>query len=635
MSKEKNKKNHEIKDGTSESKKILIADNSKLVKTYLSKILEDKGYSVIHTEDAFNTIVEIQKTNPACVFCSTQLPLLNGFETSRIIKSRENLNTPVVLYSISDDTPPAHIISDSLCDRHFIFDADKPEEFVSILEEVLSSSSTQLPLSSKNEHLGTEENVTISSIKEITGFYQKESENLNIVHSIFSVFENSENPRAAALGILDILLNFVPYDIALLSVCNNNKIHEFCRLNNENLTFEEISDFMEVSHNKVLNNCDSTMQMHFLDCLFNEEGTLPELKSTSSDRIKSTETAFLYGENFIGALSVGSIRNNLYTEIFIPKFQFFAEKLTPFLMNILSQYKIKNAYNSLRKVFSSFVPEEIIDDLLEKANVQTETAGEKRRVAVLICDIRNFTNISEKNKAENVVSFLNSYFTPMVEIIKRHGGSIDKFMGDAIMALFGAPISYEDNAQRAVDAALEMIEMLPKIDSSILSMPEGYDNISIGIGIHYGEVILGSIGCAEKKDYTVIGDSVNLASRMEGLTKLYGSHILISDFVKQELNSSIQTHRVDKVTVKGKKIPVWIYTVETEKDKETQDFYKNYDKAMELYEVGAWALARDYFYKAMQISPENKAAKLLWSRCQEYILNPPENWDGAVVLTSK
>ncbi len=433
---------------------------------------------------------------------------------------------------------------------------------------------------------------------------------------------------------MDILLNFVPYDIVLLSICNGDIVYNFCRVKNV-FSQEEINDFILVSHDKFLDNYPDNRQAKFLDTIYELDGSKPFTRSNSMEKIRSISTSILFSEKFLGTITVGSTKTDNYNDIISQKFMYFCEKLSPFVMSILKEYNMSNNFKNLRKAFSSFVPEEIIDDLMEKAHVHTETAGEKRQVAVLVCDIRSFTNISEKNKAENVVSFLNEYFTQMVNIIKSHGGSIDKFMGDAIMALFGAPISYEDNAKRAVGAAIEMINTLPNIDSSKLILPEGYEKISIGIGIHYGEVILGSIGCEDKKDYTVIGDSVNLASRMEGLTKLYGTHILISDYVKQELGSAYQTHKLDKVAVKGKKIPVQIYSVENEVDKMPAEYYDAYDKAIDLYEVGGWDLAKDYFAKALKVVPDDKAASVMLKRCQEYIINPPENWDGAVVLTSK
>ena len=286
----------------------------------------------------------------------------------------------------------------------------------------------------------------------------------------------------------------------------------------------------------------------------------------------------------------------------------------------------------LRRAFSRFVPEEVIDRLTEDAASEAESINEKRKVAVLICDIRNFTSISERNKPENVVSFLNEYFKKMVEVIKKHGGAIDKFMGDAIMALFGTPVSYEDNARRAVDAALEMQSLVPGISCSNLFIPEGM-NFNVGIGIHYGDVIVGSIGCAEKSDYTVIGDTVNLASRLEGLTKFYGAGIIISGAVKNELNRKYNLLHLDTVKVKGKSVGVQIYRVD--ENALNADYVQCYKKALDLYTNGAWNLAASYFERAQQLLPADKSASKMYERCLEFISNPPLNWDGAYSLNTK
>ena len=136
---------------------------------------------------------------------------------------------------------------------------------------------------------------------------------------------------------------------------------------------------------------------------------------------------------------------------------FFSEKVNIFLSQVIFYKKTSQIENRLRTAFSRFVPKEIIDDLAKVGDADIGSTNEKRKVAVLISDIRNFTTISEVNQPENVVSFLNGYFTRMVDVIKKHGGTIDKFMGDAVMALFGAPVSYEDNASRAVNAALDTV----------------------------------------------------------------------------------------------------------------------------------------------------------------------------------
>ena len=287
----------------------------------------------------------------------------------------------------------------------------------------------------------------------------------------------------------------------------------------------------------------------------------------------------------------------------------------------------------MKQSFSHFLPPKIIEGIISGASSITASVGEKRKVAILICDIRSFTTISEINEPEKVVEFLNQYFSIMGKIIRDNGGTIDKFMGDAIMALFGAPESYEDNGNRAANAALGMRQALKdlKID---LKMPEGY-SFEIGTGIHYGNTIVGSIGSEEKKEYTVIGDNVNIASRIEGLTKIYGTPIIITDSVKEDLTDGQYTRHLDTVKVKGKSVPVAIYELAERDKKEDEEFLDNYQKAMNQYLIGNFSRAIDYFEKALARKSEDKASKVLLERCKNFLVNKPDNWDGAVALTTK
>ncbi len=291
----------------------------------------------------------------------------------------------------------------------------------------------------------------------------------------------------------------------------------------------------------------------------------------------------------------------------------------------------------IRRAFSRFVPEQIIDSLVMQAddNDSKLGVGETRAVAILFSDIRSFTNISEKNKPDVLVAFLNRYFSTMVDIIKKHGGTIDKFIGDAIMAEFGTPVSYKDNCKRAVAAAYEMREALNTIELGDLVLPDGME-FNIGIGIHYGDVIVGSIGSKEKTDYSVIGDNVNLASRLEGLTKTYGTQILVSQNVYEDAGEdSFCFRHIDDVRVKGKKTAVPIYAVDRNEEEFSQEYKDSYVKGMDLYKQGIWNLAKDYFAKALSIADGDKAAKLMLDRCEEFINNPPENWDGAIAFMTK
>ena len=309
----------------------------------------------------------------------------------------------------------------------------------------------------------------------------------------------------------------------------------------------------------------------------------------------------------------------------------------PALANILQEAvhrsELIQKESKIRTAFSKFVPAQVINDFVNSdEDTELKNKNEKRNVVILMSDIRSFTSISEVNRPEDVVNFLNTYFTRMVDVVKKYGGTVDKFIGDAIMVLFGAPISYNDNAKRAVQAALEMYAQLDTIPCSQLKFPEGI-KLDIGIGIHYGDVIVGQIGSADKTNYTVIGDTVNLASRLEGLTKLYGAKIIISQAVRDELDDSMNILLLDSVKVKGKKESVLIYRADEKALPE--DFCQAYEKGFKSYNEGAFNLAIPYFEKAVELLPDDKAARLMLNRCNEFSINKPENWDGAIALTSK
>jgi class 3 adenylate cyclase len=208
------------------------------------------------------------------------------------------------------------------------------------------------------------------------------------------------------------------------------------------------------------------------------------------------------------------------------------------------------------------VPEDVIADLLERHTDADLLVGEKRSVAVLFSDIRSFTTISETNDPDAVVGFLNRYFDTQVGIIKKHGGNVDKFIGDAIFSIFGAPVSYEDNAERALAAATEMIYALAGIDVGNLNLPDG--RLQIGIGLHEVDVIIGNIGASTKFDYTAIGNTVNLAARVESLTKFYGCEILLTETVQSHLSGNYPLREIDYVKVKGKDVATALFAIESD-----------------------------------------------------------------------
>lgn len=216
-----------------------------------------------------------------------------------------------------------------------------------------------------------------------------------------------------------------------------------------------------------------------------------------------------------------------------------------------------------KQMMERFLPSQLVSEFY-KNKAQLEPGGENKEVTILFSDIRSFTKFSEQRSAEEVVQFLNEYLSRMTDVIFKFNGTIDKFIGDAIMTIFGAPFKRDDDALRAVKSAVAMIRELEELN---LKMTSPEDKLEVGIGIHTGEAIVGNIGSDRRLDYTVIGDNVNLASRIEGLTKHYHCPILISEATykqvvgKYSLDDGFEIREIDQVIVKGKSKPITVYEV--------------------------------------------------------------------------
>lgn len=223
----------------------------------------------------------------------------------------------------------------------------------------------------------------------------------------------------------------------------------------------------------------------------------------------------------------------------------------------------------IRAMFSSYVTEKVVNELIKNPSM-AKLGGDRREMTVLFSDIRGFTTFSEKHAPEEVVAILNEYLGAMTEVIFRWEGTLDKFIGDAIVAFWGAPMKQENHAELAVKCALNMVKRLEELQQKWLS--EGKPSLDAGIGINTGEVLVGNIGAEGKKmDYTVIEDHVNLGARVESLTRKYNTHILITEFTLNKIRDLITTgklwrtriHGLEKVIVKGKEKPVEIYEIES------------------------------------------------------------------------
>jgi adenylate cyclase len=213
-------------------------------------------------------------------------------------------------------------------------------------------------------------------------------------------------------------------------------------------------------------------------------------------------------------------------------------------------------------LFSQYVSKEVLDEVLHNYKEYLKSsAGQKVEITVLFSDIRGFTTMSETEQPEKIVEMLNVHFTVMADIILKHNGTIDKYIGDAVMAFWGAPVKTADHAEQAVLAGQEMLDGLKEVNRILKERGFGHE-VKIGIGINTGVVTIGNIGSEQKKNYTVVGDTVNLSSRLESITKEYGTPLLFSEYTYEKIKDKIKCKRIGNVTVKGREQSVDIYTVE-------------------------------------------------------------------------
>lgn len=306
-----------------------------------------------------------------------------------------------------------------------------------------------------------------------------------------------------------------------------------------------------------------------------------------------------------------------------------------FIITVFKYFTEERKKKELKQTFSKYVSPAVVDEIL-KAPDNLKLGGRKQRMTVFFSDLRGFTTISEKLSPTDLSNLLNRYLTPMTEIVFENKGTLDKYMGDAIMAFFGAPIADNAHAKQACRCALKSMEKLKELQLQFAA--ENFPHIDIGIGINTGEMSVGNMGSNIVQNYTVMGDSVNLGSRLEGINKEYGTHIIISEYTNEEVKDTFITREVDRVKVKGKNEPVRIYELIAEDSVEAvkAEQIRLFNQALEKYFKTKFSDALEDFKKSSELDPADKVSKLYIERCEDFIEQPPEeNWDGVVVMKTK
>ncbi len=289
----------------------------------------------------------------------------------------------------------------------------------------------------------------------------------------------------------------------------------------------------------------------------------------------------------------------------------------------------------VRSLLGKVVSTAIAEELLGK-DKEIELGGEERMVTILFSDLRGFTTLCERYSAQAMLSLLNEYFTRITAVIEANGGVVDKYIGDAIMALYGAPLKHEDDAARSIKTALEMCRALSGLNAEFEQ--RGVQRLDIGIGVNTGMVVAGNMGSKSRLNYTVIGDGVNLASRLEGLTKKYGVNIIVSDNTRS-LAPGFIFRELDRVRVKGKTEAVVVYEPVGEAgtlNDQTIAELKAYEEGLSLYRQRKWTEAGHAFNGLSAKKPDVRLYRIYAERAEELIKNTPDaHWDGTTTLHEK
>jgi len=371
---------------------------------------------------------------------------------------------------------------------------------------------------------------------------------------------------------------------------------------------------------------------------------------TEDDVIGKTVEEFFTGTNAWVMDKIKKVDETLISDIFMDAEMSFGDETTSANVTILplistedkklgSMVMIEDITSEkrMKSTMSRYMDPALADQLMNAGDSDDFLGGRSANATVLFSDIRSFTTLTEALGPQGTVQLLNEYFTIMVDCITEEGGMLDKFIGDAIMAAFGIPISHDDDEDRAMRASIKMLTSLA--DWNIEREAKGLMTIDHGLGLNTDNVVSGNIGSPKRMDYTMIGDGVNLAARLESACKQYHAHLLISEYTQKKLKGTYRIRDIDDVIVKGKTKPVRVFEV---LDYHTDESFPNlmdavgyFTEGRKHYRLGAWDKAVKSFKDVLKANPADTLSQTYIERCAQLKAEAPKDWDGVWVMKSK
>ena len=621
-------------------KRVLIFEDSDIFADMLLEFLEAQGYETERAENGLEGIKKVYTFLPELIVSDVEMPLFKGYQSTRLLKSRPSTkNIPVIMFTTRGESKDKFWGEQAGADFYIEKSPENFEELSGQIQRLLKEAPPLDYEVIKREGKRINDN---SLIEMVNNLLDNKLFQTTLIGLLADLSSKASSLEETVQGVFSLLPNVCQAEICSIMIKDADSGLAVFNANNAGYTQEIAEDF------KAITIADFNSRYSDYKVISKEVNDfLPP-----GEKDKKVESYIMIplkssGEEY-ATIHIGTSIKEYFSNLILENLNIFLASAAPIIANALRLRQMEILQKKTRTAFARYVPIDVMDEIINKSSSQS-THGETRSVAILFSDIRGFTTISENTPAQELVNFLNIYFAAMGNEIIAEGGNIDKFIGDAIMAIFGAPKTLENSAANAVRAALRMVKTLARVDTSGITLPEA--GFGTGIGVNCGECVVGNIGFQDKLDYTVIGDTVNLAARLEGVTKFYRAPIIVSEFVYNAAKDDFIFRKADSVRVMGKDKPVGLYAVysawQGEADAETpaslvidKKTLDNYNKGLKLYYMREWETAKQYFSQALSVSENSGQADYLSSlyleRIEKYLVNPPPpDWDTTTNMTEK
>ncbi|MCL2763677.1 MAG: adenylate/guanylate cyclase domain-containing response regulator [Treponema sp.] len=629
-----------------EQKRILVLEDSDIFADMLTGAFESSDYLINRAVNGFEGIKMVYSFKPHLIITDIEMPLFKGYQVTRLLKSRKNTKAiPIIMFTALDESKDKFWGNQAGADYYIEKSPDNLKHLVESADKILSQCAEIDFNAIEKEGKKINDNSIIEIVNNLLDTKLFQTTIIGLLSDLSSKIHSMD---MVASGIFELLQNICEAEATALMIKRSNRFLYIYTANYGGFTKEIFDDFSSI--------CVSDFKSLFPEFSFSSKMTKDFSNEGSNNKNLISYLSLpltVAGENF-ASIHIANTINEYFSPSVMDNINVFIASAAPVISNALLMHEMTLLQKNTRTAFARYVPADVMDDLINETSKKVQMS-ETRNVSILFSDIRDFTDIAETSDAQNVVDFLNTYFAKMGSEIISENGHIDKFIGDAIMAVFGAFQNLDNPPANAIRAAVKMLAAINMINSSPLKL--SMNKVDIGIGINCGECILGNIGFKNKMDFTLIGDAVNIASRLESLTKIYHHPLIVSEAVYEVTKDNFLFRKIDDVRVKGKKKSIGIYAVYSGfsgvdgkklRSGDIADIISvpgllinrntlvNYNKGLQVFYMREWKLAEEYFINALATEKNDFLSKLYLERAREYGRNPPDDdWDGVITLLEK